>query len=298
MLSGNGIDALSSIVDSGFSIRLLKVKGTRLEKRPQKYVGPDDCASDAIMAGEIKELFVQHKQAEELRRQEEEVAAAAAQAAAIAQQRQQQEVEAVAAAAAAAAAAQAAEQPIRPLVADLRTGNECQYHFFVSKHEQYIADKLRVQGFNVWLSQWQQEAGEDIDKEGMHRGIEQSAAVILLLTPGIFHRDQIYVTDYELQHAIDHGKPIIPIESFSWNWEKCGGFDRHSGDEVHLRQTCDGVYPAFQPYARAITKEAIHKWSADSRRLALTSKTSSSRLRSVSQWPTSIRSSRVPRRSE
>ena len=130
----------------------------------------------------------------------------------------------------------------------------CDYRFFVSKHEEHkfealnVADKLRAEGFVLWISQWQQEMSESVDEQEMQKGVRNSAAQILLLTHEIFHRDRVWVCTKEVQYAIDIGKPIICIRhhSFEFDSPKCEGLGGH------LYDTCANVRPEFQPYARAI----------------------------------------------
>ena len=142
------------------------------------------------------------------------------------------------------------------LVRTLSPPHGCKYHFFVSKHEKYkfmagdIAGALKGEGYTLWLSQWQQKKGESVDEEEMQQGVRESAALIVLLTHEIFHRDRVWVWGKEVQYAIDLGKPIICIREHSFDFDspKCTGL----GEHIHLHETCASVMPVFQPYARAI----------------------------------------------
>ena len=96
----------------------------------------------------------------------------------------------------------------------------CDYHLFISKHEatakelsENIARELTKLGLNIWLSQSEAERGEPIDAAGMEAGVEKSAMLLLILTPGIFRRERKWVTHTEVKHAIDLGKPIQLISA-------------------------------------------------------------------------------------
>jgi len=79
----------------------------------------------------------------------------------------------------------------------------------------------------------------------MQKGVRESAALILLLTHDIFHKDRVWVWSQSMQYAIDLGKPIICIRdgSFDFDSPKCEGL----GDHIHLHETCDSVSADFQP---------------------------------------------------
>jgi len=90
--------------------------------------------------------------------------------------------------------------------------------FFFSKHERYkawavdIANVLSQCGFKVWISQFQQKKGNDIDSEGMQQGVRVSECVLLLLTKGIFDRDRHWVTKTEVSFGVlDCGKPLLGV---------------------------------------------------------------------------------------
>ena len=98
----------------------------------------------------------------------------------------------------------------------------------------------------------------------MADGIRFSAAVLLLLSPGVFHADRQFVTHYELKPAIDSGKAVVCVKHHSFGNEvyqdKCHQLG--SGERVHIRETClDGQVTAkFQPYARAIINRGVVPW--------------------------------------
>jgi hypothetical protein len=67
-------------------------------------------------------------------------------------------------------------------------------------------------GFKVWISQFQQKKGNDIDSEGMQQGVRVSECVLLLLTKGIFDRDRHWVTKTEVSFGVlDCGKPLLGV---------------------------------------------------------------------------------------
>ena len=149
----------------------------------------------------------------------------------------------------------------------------CKYHFYIVKHEDYkyqamvIAVALQEIGFSVWLSQWQGQDGRDVDEPAMQQGIRESAALLLLITPGIFEIPRRWVTHTELKYAIDlrpdtcqhtapdtctHGKPIVAI--------KFGGADfSHKLKCGHPSIVCAGVSADFQPYARAMLEQSMYQ---------------------------------------
>jgi len=90
--------------------------------------------------------------------------------------------------------------------------------FFFSKHERYKKwavdiSKVLVQcGFKVWLSQFQQNKGNEIDSEGMQKGVKISECLLLLLTDGIFSRDRHWVTQTEVTYGVvECNKPLIAL---------------------------------------------------------------------------------------
>ena len=92
------------------------------------------------------------------------------------------------------------------------------YHFFFSKHEMYkdtaveIAELLSHLGFKIWISQFEEEKGADIDQAGMQSGVERSECMLLLMTHGIFHRDRHWVTETELTFGVvEHNKPLLVV---------------------------------------------------------------------------------------
>ena len=124
------------------------------------------------------------------------------------------------------------------------------YHFFISKHEDYkdraenIANTLTNNGYIPWLSNWASK-DEDVDEENMQHAVDDSDAVLLLCSPGIFHKDRKWVTHTEIKYAIDLGKPIILVD---------GGI--HFGPKAecgHSKECCVDVQKDFQPYARMLS---------------------------------------------
>lgn len=92
------------------------------------------------------------------------------------------------------------------------------YHFFFSKHELYkdtaveIAELLSHLGFKIWISQFEEDKGADIDQAGMQSGVERSECMLLLMTHGIFHRDRHWVTETELTFGVvEHNKPLLVV---------------------------------------------------------------------------------------
>ena len=155
----------------------------------------------------------------------------------------------------------------------------CRYHFYLVKHERYKYEALTVAaalrdelGFSVWLSQWEGQAGRDVDEPAMQRGIRESAAILLLVTPGIFEVDRKWCTHTELKYGIDlrpetcqgvapgscaHGKPLVAIN-----------FGVKLGEKLpacsHPSITCANVRADFQPYARAMLRALnISDWAND-----------------------------------
>ena len=121
------------------------------------------------------------------------------------------------------------------------------YHFFISKHEKYkdraenIANTLKNHGYIPWLSNWE----DEVDAESMQHAVDDSDAVLLVCSPGIFHKDRSWVTHTEIKYAIDLGKPIILVD---------GGV--HFGPKAecgHSKECCVDVQKDFQPYARMLS---------------------------------------------
>ena len=48
-------------------------------------------------------------------------------------------------------------------------------------------------GFSVWESQLEKEHGRGVTPKDMQLGVQNAAVVVLLLTPGIFHAERIFV---------------------------------------------------------------------------------------------------------
>ena len=110
------------------------------------------------------------------------------------------------------------------------------YHFFFSKHEMYkdtaveIAELLSHLGFKIWISQFEEEKGADIDQAGMQSGVERSECMLLLMTHGIFHRDRHWVTETELTFGVvEHNKPLLVVMPLASCFEIVDGDD--DGDD-------------------------------------------------------------------
>ena len=71
----------------------------------------------------------------------------------------------------------------------------CHLHSSISKDEKHkymaevLARELERLGFEVWLSRDQ----DTVNEAGMKYSVEHSAAVVLVMSPGIF-QDRYYVT--------------------------------------------------------------------------------------------------------
>jgi len=154
----------------------------------------------------------------------------------------------------------------------LEITEDCKYNFFLSKHEEHkfmakdIARELRGRGFLLWLSQDLAAEGEDIDREAMQKGVRESAALILLLSHGVYHRDRNWVTHAEVKYAIELGKPILCIGHQFDITSKCHALG--SGC-VHPLECCENVAEDFQPYARAIYDMECVSWFTDPAHLAI-----------------------------
>jgi len=157
------------------------------------------------------------------------------------------------------------------------SGKTCKYHLFVATHDEYkhlarnIETALREIGFKVWSAADMERSGSAINVNNIGKGVEDSAAVLLLMARGLFHSDQRDVWKTELKHAIELGKPIIAISNgfkFDETFSDCGHLR-----EVCWPQSCGGKRPAmditFQPYARAIVRalEVIEWNPVDSERV-------------------------------
>ena len=110
------------------------------------------------------------------------------------------------------------------------------YHFFFSKHEMYkdtaveIAELLSHLGFKIWISQFEEDKGADIDQAGMQSGVERSECMLLLMTHGIFHRDRHWVTETELTFGVvEHNKPLLVVMPLASCFEIVDGDD--DGDD-------------------------------------------------------------------
>ena len=55
---------------------------------------------------------------------------------------------------------------------------------------------------------WYDNRADDLTKEGMLKGIEQSACVLLFLSVGVLNRPYCQM---EIRHAVTHKKPIVMI---------------------------------------------------------------------------------------
>jgi len=114
-----------------------------------------------------------------------------------------------------------------------------------------IAEKLRAEGFALWLSQWQQEKGESIDEEEMQKGVRESAALILLLTHacvpqgprvGLAQGGAVRGRQRHPRHLL--ARPLLRLRRQVRGAERA----RAPARDVHGRRRA----PRLQPYARAI----------------------------------------------
>jgi hypothetical protein len=131
---------------------------------------------------------------------------------------------------------------------------------FISKHEatgkdraENVSNALKGRGYDVWLSQWETQK----DVESMQRGVDDCDVLLLIATPGIFHKDRNWVTHTEVKYAIDSGKAIVILDGgirYCNKLPTCG----------HIDECCKDVRPDFQPYARMIVKALERlKWHGD-----------------------------------
>jgi len=130
----------------------------------------------------------------------------------------------------------------------------------VSGHAVYKDQALRIEdallglGYKVRLSELFTANGSPVNDGAVQEGINDSAALLLLLTHGIFHADLNMVWETEVKHAIDIGKPVICIcDNFdlSARFRTCDHFKEVCWPEGHGGVAAD-MDLAFQPYARAI----------------------------------------------
>ena len=57
----------------------------------------------------------------------------------------------------------------------------------MSRSAQLVAHDLQARGgYTSWISHWE----DDVDLEAMQRGVDRADALILIMTPGIFHKDR------------------------------------------------------------------------------------------------------------
>lgn len=72
-----------------------------------------------------------------------------------------------------------------------------------------FAEALRQQNVNVWLDEWQINAGEPL-REAIEAGLRSSDAIVSVLTGANARRPNVL---FELGVALGMGKPLIPIIS-------------------------------------------------------------------------------------
>lgn len=136
----------------------------------------------------------------------------------------------------------------------------CTHHFFISKHEKYKKDAmllcvwLKEMGFRVWESNIEQEHGHGVTPEDMQIGVRNAAVVVLLLSPGIFHKERKFVYNTEIKYALEEcHKPLMVLKINGFSSEKCKNPFNDEHDKLkHHVECCDGTDPTFQPWARAI----------------------------------------------
>ena len=99
----------------------------------------------------------------------------------------------------------------------------------------------------AWISKGKKKKNET----ALKRAVRKCRSLILVMTPGIFHKDRYYV-HVEVMEAIDNNIPIIGIAA-GFNFEdKCI-------DPDHPIECCRNVKEKVQPYARAILELNIIK---------------------------------------
>ena len=89
-------------------------------------------------------------------------------------------------------------------------------------------------GPQVWFSQEQ----EEVDEEGMKYSPVHSEATVLIMTDGIF-QGRVPGTLFDIQRAIDAGKPLICIRASSRD-DGIRGIARSSEDGESIRFYCSG----------------------------------------------------------
>ena len=62
--------------------------------------------------------------------------------------------------------------------------------------------ELTIRGFKAWYDN----RADDLTKEGMLKGIEEAAAFVLFLSPGVLQRPYCQM---EIRHALALGKPVV-----------------------------------------------------------------------------------------
>ena len=62
--------------------------------------------------------------------------------------------------------------------------------------------ELERMGFRAWYDN----RADDLTKEGMLKGIEEAAAFVLFLSPGVLQRPYCQM---EIRHALALGKPVV-----------------------------------------------------------------------------------------
>ena len=62
--------------------------------------------------------------------------------------------------------------------------------------------ELTMRGFKAWYDN----RADDLTKEGMLKGIEEAAAFVLFLSPGVLQRPYCQM---EIRHALALGKPVV-----------------------------------------------------------------------------------------
>jgi hypothetical protein len=84
-------------------------------------------------------------------------------------------------------------------------------HVFISHSQGTGGDQaamLHLELEKLGLKTWYDQSDEDVTKEGMREGLEQSLAVLLFLSAGVLSRPFV---QFEVRTAMDLGKPIILV---------------------------------------------------------------------------------------
>ena len=75
-------------------------------------------------------------------------------------------------------------------------------HLDLNQQANAIYLELTMRGFKAWYDN----RADDLTKEGMLKGIEEAAAFVLFLSPGVLQRPYCQM---EIRHALALGKPVV-----------------------------------------------------------------------------------------